>query len=115
MTLDITRLVADLRGDQYIDAVRVIAVQARERGGVMRCGGDECTNPAAWIGMQQCGAPGGPVCDLHWQRQREWMAASVNLGQPYCRHCKQDVDASHITVLPLDGPVTGHGGSTGPT
>ena len=102
MSADITGLVAELRGQEFIDALRRIHAGARERGGFVRCAGEGCTNPAVWLGMQRCGAPGGPACELHWQRQQEWMAAAAAMGQPWCRHCRHDVDASHVYVVALE-------------
>lgn len=95
-------MMATLRGQDFIDAIRKVHAESRQHGAHVRCGGEGCTNPAVWVGMQTCGAPGGPVCELHRQRHIEWMAMSANLGQPYCRHCGRDVDASHIYVVPLD-------------
>lgn len=103
MPIDITDKLAGLRGDEYVAAVRLIAAQARERSAHLRCAGDGCTEPAVWLGMQRCGAPGPPVCDLHRQRHDEWMASAVHLGQPFCRHCGQDVSAEHIYVVSLAG------------
>lgn len=101
MSTDITGLVAGLRGQEFIDAIRAVEVAARRRGAHVRCGGDDCTNPAIWIGMQRCQAPGAVVCEQHWQHQQQWMVLAAKLGQPYCRHCGDDTDASHIYVVPL--------------
>ncbi|MEC4763790.1 hypothetical protein VT930_11815 [Mycobacterium sherrisii] len=103
----IENMLAELRGEEYIAAVRAIAATARARGGRLRCGGESCPHPAVWIGMQKCGTGGGPVCERHRQEQRQWMATAVMLGRPYCRHCGEDVDCSHLYVVPIvEGEAT---------
>lgn len=102
MSTDITSLLDGMRGQEFVDTMRAIQVEARQRGGFVRCAGEGCREPAVWLGMQACGAPGSPACELHWQRQREWMAAAAKLGQPWCRHCQEDVDTSHVYVVALE-------------
>jgi hypothetical protein len=100
-TVDITEMLAGLTGEDYISAIRGIQADARARGGRLRCGGDGCTNPAVWIGMHGCGAPGTPVCQEHYEQQLAWIKFAGQQGQSYCRHCGDDVDASHIYVVPI--------------
>lgn len=105
----IAELLENLRGDDYIAVLRSIAALAREQGAYVPCGTGDCHESATYIGMQKCGAPGGPVCEVHYQRHQEWMASAAQLGTPYCRHCGQDVDSSHCYVVPLqDRSAEGH-------
>lgn len=97
---DITGMLAGLRGDDYVSAMRGIAADFADRGG-FACGGDGCEERAVMLGMHRCGAQGPPICELHYRRHQEWMAASAQLGHPYCRHCGEDIDSSHIYAVPL--------------
>jgi hypothetical protein len=100
--IDFTDNVKNLRGQDFIDQVRTIALLSAGSYGVMTCGACR-KEPAKWIGMQACGAPGGPFCHTCVDHQRDWMntAEAIAEAQPYCRHCDEDVDRSHIYVVDL--------------
>lgn len=101
MNRDLTHALSGLQGEQYVTALRALAIMAKLDDGFIRCGGEGCPGRAEWIGMQRCGAPGGPVCEVCVQRQSEWMTATAMLAgaSPYCRHCQQDADREHIYVV----------------
>lgn len=101
MTTNLTHMLDGKRGDEFIQTLREIAILASATGGTVRCG--ICGNPANWIGMQGCGAPGGPVCDTCLQSQRDWINTwdSISDVRPYCRHCGNDVDRGHIYAASL--------------
>lgn len=88
-------------GQGYVETLRAVALLATVRGSRVLCG--TCPNNATHIGMQRCGAPGGPICDTCMQNHRQWMDTACLLADfsPYCRHCGDDVDRDHIYALSL--------------
>ena len=98
---DITEMFTKLRGDEFIEQLRGVALLASAEGGTLRCG--SCPRAAEFIGMQRCGAPGGPICqgcmDEHFDYVRSWVP--VEDATPYCRHCDQDVDKHHLYAVNL--------------
>lgn len=101
MSTDVTHLLAGQRGDEYVETLRGLALLVTARGGSMRCGA--CDEKAVWVGMQACGAPGGPICQACLQNQRDWINASEGItdARPFCRHCSQDVGRDHIYAVSL--------------
>lgn len=98
MNRDLTHALDGLRGDDYVTALRALAILASADGGHLMCVDGQI---AEWVGMQRCGAPGGPVCATCVQWQSEWMTATEQLADasPYCRHCGEEVDRNHIYVV----------------
>jgi hypothetical protein len=97
-----------LRGQEFIDEMRSLAIICQARGQYVTC--VTCKNRATYIGMQECGAPGGPVCDDCLQRQAEWVALTRTIAgaQPWCRHCDLDIDpadTSHVYAVSLFDPT----------
>jgi hypothetical protein len=101
-TKDITPMLAGLRGDDFVNALRGIHADLKQRGGRLRCSGSDCTDAPTLIGIHACGAPGVPICEKHNRQQQEWMAMAAVQGKPYCRHCGQDVDSSHVYAVGLE-------------
>ena len=99
---DVTKLFEGKRGQEFIDGIRAMAIMVADQGGSVRCGFCRAER-AAYVGMQRCGAPGGPCCAGCLQRQREWMdtAEAIAEASPYCRHCDQDADRDHICAVDL--------------
>ena len=101
---DVTDQFSGLRGDAYVEALRAVAIISSARGGHIRCGGTGCRKPAEYIGMQRCGAPGGPICADCLDAHRQWMSTTADISEyaPYCRHCNEDVvDRGHIYAVNL--------------
>lgn len=98
---DVTDSLAGKTGEDFVIAMRALALLASAQDGTVVCSG--CGHPALYIGMQRCGAPGGPVCqgclDLHFEWIRSWEGVSDTI--PMCRHCGQDVDRDHIYAVDL--------------
>ncbi len=94
---------AALRGEEFITAMRALALISTVQGRWVRCGGSGCGRRAAFVGMQRCGAPGGPLCQGCLQAHGEWMttAATVAEQYPYCRHCSEGFDRSHVYAVDL--------------
>ena len=92
-----------LRGDAFVERLRALAVLSSAEGKRIRCGGSGCGNAARLIGMQRCGEPGGPVCVPCAVRHAEYIASAAQIADadPYCRHCLETVDASHLYVVDL--------------
>jgi hypothetical protein len=100
--MDMTGVFAEMRGQEFIDALRKLAHTLTVRGGRMWCGVCK-SRTAIYIGMQECGAPGPPICDTCLQHQRDWMdtAQAVADAIPYCRHCNEDVGREHMYAVSL--------------
>lgn len=98
---DLTEQLSGLRGSEFIEAVRALALISDAQDAFLRCGG--CAMPAEYIGMQRCGAPGGPVCQGCLELHAQWLNLCDTLAEanPYCRHCEADVDRSHIYAVGL--------------
>lgn len=98
---DLTQLFEDLRGGEYVEALRALALITDAQGGYLSCGG--CPKPAEYIGMQRCGAPGGALCAECIDRHKAWIKTATDVAdaEPYCRHCDQDVDMNHLYVVGL--------------
>ena len=95
---------ADLRGEEYVESLRAFALIATLSNAFLSCSG--CRANAEFVGMQQCGAPGGPWCGKCVQEHSEYIDAITTiagLGDPYCRHCGEDVDRSHCYTVGLWG------------
>ena len=98
-----TDMFTGLHGDEFVEKMRALAIIISIDSGVIRCCGSRCQLPAEFIGMQRCGAPGGPVCggclDLH----RAYIDASYMISDaiPYCRFCEADVDRTHVYAVNL--------------
>ena len=99
---DLTDMFAGLHGQAFIDKMRALALIASIQGGRIKCGGD-CGNLAEYIGMQRCGAPGGPVCQQCFDLHKTWLdiAARQPGWQPFCGHCGEHVERSHIYAVGL--------------
>jgi hypothetical protein len=100
---ELSAVFAVLRGKEFITAMRASALVSSAQGRWMRCGGSSCGKPAEFIGMQRCGAPGGPVCQGCLQAHRDWMTVAEAIAEqhPYCRHCGEDVNRSHVYAVDL--------------
>jgi hypothetical protein len=100
---DVKAVFAGLRGQEFITAMRALALVASAQDRPLRCGGSGCGQPAAFVGMQRCGAPGGPVCQICLQAHSEWVTTAEVIAElpPYCRHCGEDVDRSHVYAVDL--------------
>lgn len=98
---DLTEQLSGLRGDEFVEALRALALIADAQDAFLRCGG--CVKRAEYIGMQRCGAPGGPVCQDCLELHRQWMDTAQLIADhsPYCRHCDQNIDRSHIYAVGL--------------
>ena len=98
---DMTSCFENLRGDEYIEAIRALALIADARNGKLSCA--SCKNPAEYIGMQRCGEPGGPICTQCVEHHRQWVETAVTIAEasPYCRHCDADVDKTHLYMVGL--------------
>jgi hypothetical protein len=93
---------ADLRGEDYVESLRAYALIATLNNTFLSC--CTCRAKAEFVGMQQCGAPGGPRCGKCVQEHREYVDAITTiagLGDPYCRHCGKGVDRSHCYTVDL--------------
>jgi len=101
---DLSEQLAHLTGEDFIIALRAFALLASAADGKMRCAG--CGDHAVLIGMQRCGAPGGPICmeccALHFAWIRAW--DKVEEAIPTCRHCDADIDKTHIYAVSLFDP-----------
>jgi hypothetical protein len=99
---DMARAFDGKTGQDFVDAIRALAIMARIDNMSVMCGSG-CGADATHIGMQRCGAPGGPVCTACMQRHRDWCRASLTIAgvQPWCRHCQSDVGPDHIYALDL--------------
>ncbi len=95
---NVSALLAGKRGQEFIDTVRALAVLSEGR---VLCG--TCRKKALYIGMQRCGAPGGPVCQQCLDEHRDWLntADVIAEAKPYCRHCNEDVGRDHIYAVSL--------------
>lgn len=98
---DLTSCFDGLRGAAFVEAMRALALLSDAQGGYLSCAG--CKKPAEYIGMQRCDAPGGPICAQCMEHHRQWVntAQAIAEASPYCRHCDQDVDGSHLYVVGL--------------
>ena len=98
---DMTDMFAGLHGEAFVEKMRALALIISIDGGTIRCGG--CHKLAEFIGMQRCGAPGGPVCagclDLHRAYVDAWCV--IEDVTPYCRFCDNDVDRTHVYAVNL--------------
>jgi hypothetical protein len=94
-----SRKFSGLRGAEFIEAVRALALIGDAQDGFLACG--SCKSRAVYIGMQRCGAPGGPICEQCVEHHRQWVdtAARIAEASPYCRHCDADVDKSHLYMV----------------
>ena len=93
---------AALRGEDYEESLRAYALIATLNNTFLSC--CTCRAKAEFVGMQQCGAPGGPRCGKCVQEHREYVDAITTiagLGDPYCRHCGKGVDRSHCYTVDL--------------
>lgn len=99
MNRDMTDLLYSLKGADFVTAVRALAIMSKVDDGFLRCGG--CRLEALYIGMQRCGAPGGPVCNGCLELHRHYLdVVSANADcEPYCRHCEHDIDRGHIYAV----------------
>jgi hypothetical protein len=100
---ELRTVIADLRGPEFITAMRAWALVSSAQGRWLQCRGSGCVRRAEFVGMQRCGAPGGLVCQGCLQAHGEWMAAAEVIAEkrPYCRHCGEDVDRSHVYAVDL--------------
>lgn len=88
---------SDLRGPEYVTAVRALAIMQEVRR--LRCGVCEA-DEASWVGMQRCGAPGGPICADCLLAHAAFMFALAGSNQRlWCRHCEEDVDSTHVYAV----------------
>ena len=96
-----THLLDSKTGQDYVDALWAIALLATVRGGRVLCG--TCPKTATYIGMQRCGAPGGPICGTCLKNHQDWMNTARMLAEysPYCRHCGEDADRDHDYALSI--------------
>ena len=91
-----------LRGEEYLETVQAMAMAAAEVGRKVMCA--FCiTKPARYVGMQECGQPGGPCCEDCLLDQRKWTdtAFSIADARPYCRHCDRDTLRGHVYAVTL--------------
>lgn len=107
---DISDMLAGLRGDEYISAVRGIAADMHNGlGGNAShfvCSYD-CPHPATLIGMHGCGEPGPLVCKIHAAQHIAFvtMAGLLAATMPgkydtQCTHCgARGVDHIYIADL----------------
>lgn len=97
---DITDMFSGLRGQEFVEQLRAVAMLARLYNASIRCGA--CSADAEYIGMQRCGAPGGPICqrcmESHFDYMRCW-ESMLDIAQPFCRHCNENVDKSHLYAV----------------
>jgi hypothetical protein len=97
--VDMSSSFAGLRGAEFIEAVRALALIGTLKGGFLACG--TCSGRAQYIGMQRCDAPGGPVCEQCAENHRQWVATAAQIADasPYCRHCNKEVDRTHLYMV----------------
>lgn len=98
---DVTEVLAGKTGEDFVTGMRALALLASAHDGFVACAG--CSAPATLVGMQRCGAPGGPICadccELHFEWIRSW--GGIEEAIPCCRHCGEDVDRLHIYAVDL--------------
>lgn len=99
------------KGQEYIDDILAMVDAANELGMAIGCG-LACEYDADFIGMQECGEPGGPLCQMHADEHinniRRAVKEARDAGvtpQPYCRHCGENVDMNHLYLIRLDDGV----------
>lgn len=106
MSRELSEHFKTLRGQDYIDQMRALALLAKAQDGHVTCG--VCKKgPALYIGMQDCGHPGPPICQTCLDHQRDWINACRGIEQaiPWCRHCKEDISEDHVYALSLYDPT----------
>lgn len=98
---NVTDMFVGLHGEAFVEKLRALALIASANSQYIRCGA--CNAKAEYIGMQRCGAPGGPVCGTCLKRHFSFclVAQKIPDSQPCCRHCGDDVDVTHIYAVNL--------------
>lgn len=98
---NMTDMFVGLHGDAFVEKLRALALIASANGQFICCGA--CGAKAEYIGMQRCGAPGGPICGDCLVRHLTYCALAQNIpnSHPCCRHCGEDVDIKHVYAVNL--------------